>query len=349
MKLKLLAFIFFSVILLQNTAFSAEDIRINFTKAPNAPYLIGTPSQNINSDEYSTIILKIKSQKDTTARLLWGSSYYPQISEQTSILFSINSSTDYKTYYLNIRSRNPNWIGYVSQIIIFPESGLEGFNVTSANASTGGFYSTLMSGIQEFLGPQGRAIIGSTINTMQSPMIFGTSIFVYIYWIIGFSLAGILLFETNIWLSKKKRPNYYDVILNIFRKTFYFIAIFWVLLAFSDLYSNWQEIKKDMIYYGKTQNARLPNWQEKLKIANTGDFYPFIQFCQKELDPNSYFDFRIPPVYNDIKAIYYLYPRQYQKGSDYIVVYDAQPESAIFDKYVVWKKFRDGAYILKKR
>ncbi len=58
---------------------------------------------------------------------------------------------------------------------------------------------------------------------------------------------------------------------------------------------------------------------------------------------------RIPPVYNDIKAKYYLYPMKYKEDADFLIVYEMRAEPELLEKYSLWKKFRGGAYILKKR
>jgi hypothetical protein len=322
---------------------NALEINLSFQKAEGQPYFIGQPEMNIDAEEFNTVILKIKSSRSGTAKLFWASSYDPQFNEPKSIWFFLDKSKDFKEYVFNIKSQNPNWLGFVPQLLLFPEGGTDGVEIQSGKALVGNLMTNLRSGWREFWGPRGRVIIGSTINTMQSPNLFGRSIYVYIYWIIGLITLGCFGFEVYQWSGMKKRQPFEIVISHTGKAVFLIIIVFWGLLELSSFFNNWIAFKDDLKYFGKS-------YQDKLVLANTGDFYPFIEFCEKNLPLRAKLDLRVPPFYNDIKARYYLYPRQVSTAeAEYLIVYDREVEKEVAEKYSLWKTFRPNAYILKKK
>lgn len=335
----------FIVILLCFPTLAFQEIQISFRPAENQPYFVGIPEINIDAEEFTTIVLRMKSNKSGTARLFWASSYDPQMNEPKSIWFFLEKSNDFKEYVFNLKSQNPYWLGFIGQLLIYPENGPQGIEIESAKAIPGNLITNIKSGWREFWGPRGRVVIGSTINTIQSSNLFGRSIFVYIYWLIGLAAVIIVGREANKWLSlkKKKKPSFIEVWEKAGLTTLFVLFTFWALLEISSLYNNWLIFKDEAKYFGKTLD-------EKLTIANTGDFYPFIKFCEKHLPINAKFDMRIPPFYNDIKARYYLYPRQVSTTeADYLVVYDLDVENEVASKYTLWKTFREKAYIMRKK
>ena len=186
----------------------------------------------------------------------------------------------------------------------------------------------MISGWQEFWGPKGRDIIGSTINTIQPVNLFGQSIFVYIYWLIGLA--------TLLFLALKRNFNQTG------KFVFFIIALFWFLLEASSLYNNCLAVKADWQYVGKS-------YRDKLVLANTNDFYPFMEFCAINLPMTAKFDLLIPPIYNDIKARYYLMPRQQTTTeAKFLVVYDLGADQKIPDNFQVFKTFRANAYLMKR-
>lgn len=314
--------------LFQSFAFAIENIKIKIVRPPNTPYLIGIPEMNIDGNEFNTLYIKAKAKQNTRATLFWATNFDPQMNQSKSIMFNFSKSNAYKDYYFNLAAQNPGWSGFILQILIFPESKLENIEIVEAYAIHSNFFTDVKSSWQEFWGPRGRAIIGSTINTIQSPTIMGQPVFVYIYWLIGFIFILSLIWRRNQYFGK-------DIVIAT--------LIFWCLLEASSLINNFNLVRDEWKFWGKSQ-------EEKLVIVNTGDFYPFIQFCEKNLKSDALFDMRIPPVYNDIKAKYYLYPRKLTTTeADYMVVYDLKPEPIIFKNYLPWKQFREGAYILKKK
>lgn len=340
MKIKLLVFITF-ISLLNVPAIAFDQININFNKPASSPYYIGQPEINIDAEEFTTVALKIKSNKSGTARLFWATNFDPQMNEPKSIWFFLNRSNDFKEYVFNARSQNPNWAGFVGQLLVFPENGPEGIEIGSAKAITGNFTTNIRSGWREFWSPRGRLVIGSTINTIQSSNLFGRSIYVYIYWLIGLLITGYLAYQLYLISKEKKKHPFSAVWLKTGKFAFFLIVVFWLLLEASSLVNNWLALKSDWKYFGKT-------YREKLVLGNTGDFYPFIEFCEANIPQNAKFDVRIPPFYNDIKAKYYLYPREFTTvEAEFLVVYNQPVEPVTLSRYRIFKTFRDKAFIMK--
>ncbi|MFH1541819.1 MAG: hypothetical protein ABIE84_01870 [bacterium] len=321
MSKKILTLLLFSLVL--SSAVLAREAKIIFQQTNGQPYLISQELMR-DSEEFRLIKLNIKAEMSSTARLMWANSYDPQFNQNKSVWFSVRRGTH--NYFIAPKHHSPNWIGWVKGLLVYPETSIE---INQAELSTGNLLTTIRAGWQEFWGPTGRLVIGSTINTMKSPYLFGRSINVYIYWILSLLLIGLAVWK-------------YQDISEIAKYIFAALLIFWFLLEISSFISYTGWFKNDWKYVGKS-------YREKLVLANTGDFYPFIEFCEKNIPATAKIDLRIPPLYNDIKARYYLYPRQTSTTeSDYLVVYDLNVEPTIAKSFLQYKQFRNNAYILKR-
>ncbi|MFA5839263.1 MAG: hypothetical protein WC890_01240 [Candidatus Margulisiibacteriota bacterium] len=334
MKIKLVLIAL--VMLVLPTITLADDISIDFKPVQGQPYWA---SSQINADsaELNTLIISLSAKENGTARIFWVNNYDPQFNQIKSLWFKIKKGDH--TYSFNIASQNQGWIGWTKGFILFPEMDPAAISLPQAKLVSGNLLTNIQSGWQEFFGPYGRNIVGYTINTMPSPTLFGRSIYVYIYWLIGLSL---LLFFANYFIllikAKKKKPAYGALI----KKLLLVITCFWLILEASTLISNWNNLQSDLPLIGK-------DIETKRAMVNQGDFYAFIQFCEQKLPVAVSFDHRFGKIYDDIKAVYYLYPHEYQKGAEYLLVYDAPAEKEINLYYQPFAKMRENAYILIKR
>lgn len=337
------AILLIGLLVASSTVLAFDQVNINFTVPQNAPYLVGQPEFNIDAEEFNTVILKIKSDKSGAARLFWATNFDPQMNQPKSIWFFVNKSDDFKKYIFNLRSQNSYWAGYISQLLVYPENGPDGIELAPSQAMVGNLGTNISSGWREFWGPRGRLVIGSTINTIQSTNLFGRPIFSYIYWLLLIVALGYLSFELYRGLAANKGSD----LRSIWQKTGQVVVLAllacWVLLEVSSLFTNWLWLKEDWKYVGKSA-------RDKYVLANTGDFYPFMEFCRANIPEDAKFDIRIPPIYNDIKAIYYLYPREHSTSeANYLVVYDKPVEPEIGRKYLPWKTFRAQASIMRAK
>ena len=311
----------------------AQAKTLDFVKQPQLPYF-ESPNIMIDAYEQNTLIMRIKSSKSGTAYLFWASSYNPQINHAQSIWFHIKQGTH--TYYINAASQHQAWLGWIRKIIILPQ--IEGGNTTilSAKIESASLFKTAISGWQEFWGPTGRLTIGSTINTMKSPVLYGQSIYSYLYWLIGLTILLAIGWE----IKHHSKDFKFDLSLQRISKVVVIaLMTLWFGLALSSFYSNWLNSKNDFKYAGKSLDA-------KKTIYNQADYYPFIQFCQKHLPLEANFDFQVTGVYNDIKTKYYLYPRKHQENAQFLIVYNSKLDK---NNYLLWKQFSPKAAIYKRK
>jgi len=340
---KLIFYFCVSLLFIQSSAFAWDQINVQFTQQPGAPYFIGQPEIKIDGEEFTTVVLNIKSPKGGTARLFWATNFDPQMNEPKSVWFFLKPGDAFHEYTFNLRSQNPYWTSFVSQLLIYPENGPDSIEIGPAQALPGNLMTNIKSGWQEFWAPRGRLVIGSTINTIQSSNLFGRSIYVYIYWLIGLLTAGYLAYQLSLASKEKKKRPFSDSWLKTGKFCLVLIVGLWLLLEASSLVNNWLMFKSDWKYVGKS-------YRDKLVLANTGDFFPFIEFCAAKIPPTAKFDMRIPPLYNDIKAMYYLYPRQKTTvEAEYLVIYDQAAEPTPLSKYRPWQTFRSGAQIMRAK
>jgi hypothetical protein len=89
--------------------------------------------------------------------------------------------------------------------------------------------------------------------------------------------------------------------------------------------------------------------EEKRAYLLGGELYDFLKFSQKNIPEDARYKFAgiKPFAIEEVRAIYYLYPRKaVEEDYDYILVYgdDVEPEIG-FERIAVMK---DNAYILKR-
>lgn len=320
-------------ILFQSLALAWDQINISFTHSPNTPYLIGIPEINIDAEEYNTIILKIKSNKSGTARLFWASNLDPQMNEPKSLWFFLDKSDGFKEYVFNMKSQNPYWMGFIGQILIYPENGPEGIEIKSAKAITGNIITNIKSGWREFLIfeiPQAR-----TVNFIYGPKINGASANLYLYWLVILLTAPYAAYL--LWQKKAKLSPAL-----VARPMIMLCLFFWIALDSRILLDQARTVALDwQIFHGKSLD-------EKRALTTLGDFYSFLKFAAAKLPPGSGFDLVHPPYYYyREKANYYLYPTHYDKNSRYILVYDPNRAQAIPNSKP-FAAFKEGEYILTR-
>ena len=338
-------FFFFLFIFISSQALAEQKIFISISRPQDAPYFVGIPEANIYSDDFNTIILRVKSGRSGTARLFWASSYDPQFNQPKSIWFYYGRSDYPKEYVFNVHSQNPNWIGFIKQILIYPDNELEGFKIDSAMAIPGGLITNIRSGWREFWGPDSREILGSTVNNMRATRLRGRTINLYIYAIL------ILLAISSFSYSFAKTKDLHFSWRNCGRTVILAGIAFYILLALSNMASQYHQLKADIDKYD------FKSLEEKQAISVGRDFYSFLTFCRQQLPeranvltistgPNR--DFFIG------KATYYLYPLNFfSKEPDYIIAYDYEKDvnGALgeYPKYRLLKKYHEGAFVLCKK
>lgn len=344
MKYKILVFTLL-MLLFPPLAYARDMVNISVTRPMNAPYFIGMPEVNIDADEFRNLNLKIKSNRSGTARLFWNTSFDNQINERKSLLFYVDKSTGFKGYVFDLSSQSPFWAGFVGQIIIFPENGMDGFEVGSAIASHRDFISFLRSGWREFWAPGSRMIIGSSINNMKTITLWGKPFNYYLYAIIVMVCIASFFF----YYYKSNDPHISWQ--NCAKVTILTSIAMWAVWLASFLVTEYSWLRADLNKYGL-----FTSLEYKQRASVGENFYGFLQFCKKELPEKADVIMITSDTTNffNTKAGYYLFPIKLDaKEPQYLLVYMYNKNSgAVLSEnpgFRFYKKYDEGAYILWKR
>ncbi|MBI5078641.1 hypothetical protein HZB08_01280, partial [Candidatus Saganbacteria bacterium] len=173
--------------------------------------------------------------------------------------------------------------------------------------------------------PRGREPDGFNFLVIRSPRLFGRPFLSYLNAFLIVILAGVVLLRSRI---------------NLRRPLLFILLSLWVTLELSSLINNWISFQRDRRFWGKSP-------EEKRIMINPKDFYPFLKFADQQLPPKADLDISASGLYARSYADYYLYPRILKSGAPYFLVFDLKPSPPLLKKYAPWKKFREGAYILK--
>lgn len=308
-----------------------NSVKVNFSQPANLPYFLGQPEINVDSDEYDTLIIKIRSKKNGAARLFWASSYDPQFNQAKSLWFNLDRSAGFKDYYFYIPSQNPNWIGYIPQIAVYPEGGPAGVEIAGAEALHGNLLTNIYSGWREFWGPKGRIETGSSVNLTSGSQVFGRSIYQYLYW-------GLAIFFFSAWGLGRS--------LSLAgRQTLLAALGCWLLLAFNaDL--NYLNLFK--ANYAKYAGKTL---EQKHQLAYGKDYYDFLVFAEAKLPRQPVQFSLISSKYAaDLAARIRLVPHiLVNKPADYVLVFEPAAEQLTpYRNYTLAAKLNELSYILKK-
>lgn len=271
-----------------------------------------------STKDYDMLLIKIRSTKSGLAELFWA----PR-RDQFSIFrnYPFYVDKDYKSNLINLAAYNRDG----SRLNHFLLMGNGTFEISEMKLIKSGLGEKAVAAWQEFFGPLSRTSDGMEFLIIRSPRVFGST-FVYL---INFLLI-IFLFLALIFRNKKDLSR-------VFLLTLLF---FWGAAELNSLRNNFLAIRRDSGYLGKTL-------EEKRAMMNGGDFYSFLKFAERALPIQASFDVATYGPYYNYRAAYYLYPRIYENGAAFLLVYDAPFDRKAFPHYKLWKTFRPGAYIYK--
>jgi hypothetical protein len=313
---------------------------------PGAPYMVGMPQMNIYADDFTTAVIWISSEKETTARLMYATSFDPQFNEPKSVLFNIKRSYFPKEYVFNFKALTRPWQGFVKQFVLLPEGGVAGITVESFKVCSSSPITSLRSGISEFLGPNTRTIVGSTVNNMRVTTFMGHPLNLYLvscviiacliafiyFLVMGGNVASSLAFAGRITIAAS--------------------LIMWAISASSQLFSESIQIRTDIQRYG------LMSLEEKESISTGPDLFAFIKEIKKEVPDRARVDIRSSGGNKEFiisKAQFYLYPMDFysSKEVEYVVVFEPdKPISEYLKQFPgsqLKKQYNERAYILWKK
>jgi hypothetical protein len=324
-------------------------VKISIMQPPNAPYFIGAPEHDIDSDKFSTVILNIKSKNGGVVGLFWTSSLDPQTNVPTGVWFNADRSNISREYVLNLKLQSRYWNGNIKQLVVHPESGTEGFVIESAIAEPSSLFNNIKSCWMEFWGPSSRIVLGTTVNNMEATKLCGIPVNWYAYVII--LISAVCLFAFSFFKTKDLGFSWQ----NLGKMAIFAAIVLWGLLEFSASVNQYHQLKVDHERYG------FKSLDEKraalVGVIVGNDFYKFIKFCEGSIKgrpdvsvlssgPNSDF-------YKE-RFNYFLYPFNfYSKDPEYLFVinYDKTLNDTLTQHpgFRIFKRYNEGAYILWKK
>jgi len=327
----------------QGTEIVSEMGNLVITEKTGQPFIVSPNFLSIIYDDLDTLVIRMRASESGMANVFWRRYNEQNFSRAKMQAFYLGKKGRFHNYYINLSFFDKDFFRRADQILLSPIDKPGVVEIDDIRVIKGNMITNMIAGHQEFFSPRGRAIIGSTINTIQSSTLFGRTIFFYIYWIIGIAFIVFLIIELIMWIRSQYRSNIIDHLKEMAYRTIIASFAFWVLLALNSLYNDWNILKEEFSKYA------FKTTSQKMVAANTPGFYEFMEFCRIKLPDGVPFDSRIPPIYDEIKARYYLFPHEQQKGAEYIVVFNQAPEGELMQASSVYAKFNDNAYILKRR
>jgi hypothetical protein len=309
---------------------TSSQTRISFKKSglefiSNIPFSGIYNLRPIGASPGDQKLLRIELKTSVAGRVeLFWAARGKQFSPLKNYPFYIKKAGKFHSYYINISDYNRDRKN-IDYVLLSFNPGPGRAEIKAFKLIPGSLWEKTIAGWQELFGPLGREPDGFNFLVIRSPRLFGSPFLFYVNWLLGVLLVFVILLRSRIDLRRS-----------------FFIALLslWGLLEFNYLFSNWISFRKDLPFWGKSL-------EEKRSMVNSGDFYSFAKFAEKELPAGSAFDIRASGLNNKTRAIYYLYPRECTTEAAYLLVYDRKLGDLSPHKYRLWKEFRPGAYIYK--
>lgn len=304
--------------------------------------LIISPPLNVDADRFSILVLKLKTSRSYgNVRVLWTSPFDQQLSIMKSIAFSTGLAGRQRTYHVNMKE-NPNWEMIVSRLLIMPLEETGSFEIDSVSIEEPGIAGIFWCGFDDLFSLE--TLKASTVNFIYGPKIFGLSVNAIIYILI--IIYFIYLMRIALARGWPGFDAFKNALPDISKKALIAVFSLWVLL---DLRIDFDYLR---IAYADWLTFAGKSLDEKHAIVTVGDYYQFLQFCDKVLPERSRISFSSADSYIYEKGAYYLYPHLYdrfnlgKRDADYLIVYNQvlSPSSS----YEVFAKFAEDKYILKR-
>jgi hypothetical protein len=255
-----------------------------------------------------------------------------------SFEFQTGLNNMYHTYLVNL-SRNPNWFGTVTQLMLSPINSEGSVQIADMKFLEPNMCLTAGALWQEFFTfevPQLR-----TVNFIYGPKIAMVSVNMYIY---------LLIFFISVIIILVRYREAGAVFKDSAKKIIIICLVFWVALDLRILIDQARTVILD------TQTFKGKTLDERRSLVTLNDYYDFLHFSDSAVPKGASFNLVHPTYYYywAEKAMYYLSPRSISETADYILVYD--PGKALREPVNEYQKkgfkmfatFKDGEFILKK-
>lgn len=332
-----------------NVRLTYVDVYLNLISEASFPYLVSPPLHCL-ADEYDTLIIRMKCSKPGTATILFATDFDPQLNHKKQVTLALGKPNQFNTYYLNLKHQHPAWTSVINRLALSPFYGKGQAQFDYIKLTKANLFTNLKAGWQEFWGPRGRVVIGSTINLIQSSTIFARSVNVYVYWLI--SLAFWAIFGFNCFKNYRRSSALFEMLASSFqnaaRPTLILALCFWVLLALNTDINYYNIFKSNFAKYaGKSI-------EEKRALAYGQEYYDFLAFAKHNLPKKAVkFGILSSSFAPDLQARIYLVPHIFTREGEgdftYLLVFHPRPDQKInLKQYQVHAKFKENEYILKK-
>ncbi|MFH1360380.1 MAG: hypothetical protein ABIJ41_05005 [Candidatus Omnitrophota bacterium] len=305
-----------------SSACLADDYQIDFHPTANIRQFVSQPL-GFMADDNNLLRLQIEANDNSTATVFFLTSYNSMLSQAQAVSFPVHKGV--KTYYLNMSARNKYWLGQIQRLLLVADPAIGPPKILDAKVAKANLLTRISSGWQEFM--QLETIKGLTVNVIKGPTIQGKQVNYYAYLIIGVSF---------LFLSIKKRN------INVIRPLLGVIVVLIILLEVRMWYDHYRLAATDKdLLWGKTL-------QEKRSLTTGNGIVEFAAFCEKELPARSIIGFVTPGPYFFGKLAYFLYPHRTTESPEYLLVFHQEVDKITGGNYVLFAKFKEGEYILKK-
>jgi hypothetical protein len=327
---------FILVFLLQLPSLAESEL-IPFQLAREGSYFV-SPRLMLDTAEFDTLVIRLRAEQGGPARLFFTTSYDDRFNRSKSIAFSLKKGE--RDYYLNLAARNPNWMGWLTGLVLEPEGGEGRVALRSARITKGRIFTDLRSGWQEFW--ELETIKARTVNIIKGHTILGRQVNYYVYFIIG--LAFLFLAGRQVILSRKKG---FMAIWQAVKERMNLLVILALVLAVLMEVRLWfdyiQIASVDYrTFWGKTLD-------EKRDLTMGGGFYNFLNFCNKVLPERAEVELSFIGNFYRSRGPYYLYPHRVSNDAPYLIVFHKEVAKKRLKDYSLFAKFKSGEYILKKK
>jgi len=323
-------------------------------------YLI-SPPLFLNSNVYSHLLIKMRTSRSfQKARVFWIGPYNKNFERQFSLPIAIGGNWGYHTYVIDMSSHG-GWSGIIGRLMISPVNGGGRVEIQSIEFTQYSPLLKLRAQLQEFFALEANPIPPNLgmVFVIVGPIFAGRPIDLYVYRSAVYLFFGLFLFLLGRAVYLPARIKMMQDLKLQLRRIFLFAAfgvvVFvlacWLLIEVQYSFNDLKMLVADyQAMWGKTID-------EKRDVITGGDFYDFLEFCDKTLPRGAGVDFAFSdnlyyafPEWLPIKARYYLFPRVNDSASPYKLVFGpgAEAKLNITKRYQLIAKFKDGEIILKE-
>lgn len=292
--------------------FSLKDEVLAFNSTSYMPLLISKSDIFINASRQKVLEVRMKADKSyMTGRLFFRRIGDAGFNYNNSFEFQTGLNNMYHKYVLDL-SRNPNWFGSVSQLMLSPVNDKGSVEVASVDFMEPNISLMAAAYWQEFM--KFEPIMGVTVNTIKGKSLDGTPINVYMYFA-SFALALLIIAKNFKQLRFDDLASFHGSLNSSFREIILMLIILFALLEVRQGFDYGRQFIIDYsTLFGKPLDT-------KRELTTYGGLYEYVQFVKSHLPERATAALTSSDPYFKDKGRYYLYPiRIVQEDPDYILV-----------------------------